>query len=233
MIIIDSREKRYFTKELDNSEVKYERQYLDFGDILIHGYDQNYIMERKTIFDFAGSVMSGRLWDQLKGLEKYDNYNRVLLIEGIYGTPEYYKILNSPRLKPYYQRSGVYNFSETRYLGALTSVAKSWNMISILVTRDPKQTVQYIKTLDTKLGDPEAGSVIIRNDIKKEVSTSQEILNVICGFGGIGYKTATKLMKDFKSLESVFGAKETQIADVIGKSKAKHLKQMWSAKYEE
>ena len=68
VVIVDTREKNLEIYEfLEKSKVNVAIDTLDVGDIMILGSD-NFLIERKTGSDFASSLISGRLFNQMRNL---------------------------------------------------------------------------------------------------------------------------------------------------------------------
>ena len=77
-IIVDTREKQSLVaSELVHNGCEIKFKQLKVGDYIV----KNILIERKTVSDFIGSMVSGRLRTQLKNMQKVKN--KILLIEGI------------------------------------------------------------------------------------------------------------------------------------------------------
>ncbi len=82
MITIDNREHKLI-EIFNNNNIKYNKENLDFGDILIVNNNINILIERKTISDLASSIKDGRYKEQKLRLKDYSNkYKIIYLIEG-------------------------------------------------------------------------------------------------------------------------------------------------------
>ena len=78
-LIVDSREPQRVLNEFNKKKIQYKIDTLNFGDYIVLG-NPSVVIERKNIFDFFNSLDDNRIWKQLRGLEKYVGYRKVLLI---------------------------------------------------------------------------------------------------------------------------------------------------------
>ena len=73
-ILVDDRE-RELTEFLDSFEIEHDFKRLEVGDVIINN---EIIIERKTSEDFLTSMLDGRLFSQIKGMN--ENFEKPLII---------------------------------------------------------------------------------------------------------------------------------------------------------
>ncbi len=207
-LIVDTREPKRIYDALVKAEVKpMQLETLSYGDYIIAGDRTKIVIERKDVFDLFNSIQDGRLWEQLKGIEKFDDsYKKILCIEG-----------NIAKVMAV--RKAV---TMSRYVGIKASIIFGWNNISIVQTANEGETIMLLKRLNEKIG--EVNSDYVRPAIIKGVRTpEEEIADVLTAFSGIGGKTAAEIVSKFKSLASVFRATLPKLKREIGDKNGEHL----------
>lgn len=205
MIIIDSREPKKVFQYFNQKNLNYKTEPLAYGDYLILGV-KNIVVERKDIFDFFNSIESGRLWEQLHGIEKYDGYQKILIIEGNIS-----KVMAVRKAVTF-----------ARYIGSLTSILAGWN-IAVITTSSFEATMLLLEKLDAKIDGNHTAEYRIPTIEKEGRTLEKEALDVILAVEGIGGKTAEELLEKFKSLKSIFKQTKEKLSKVIGEKKAEHL----------
>ncbi|MEM4104707.1 MAG: ERCC4 domain-containing protein, partial [Thermoplasmatales archaeon] len=190
MIIIDSREPKRMIDELKKlPESEYRIETLAYGDYIIMGKTGKFVIERKDVFDLIKSVTDGRLWEQLKGMEKYKEYRRIIIIEG--------NIMRAVK---------ILNYNLARYIGVETSIVFGWD-ISLVHTGGYKETVMFIEQLNRKVGRDNVDVNEIKSTITKEKrDINQELLDVLLAISGIGGKKAKLLLDKYKTLYNIVNA---------------------------
>ncbi len=199
MIIMDSREPKYLYDKLIQlvSDVKIE--VMNYGDYIIVGERGKVVIERKTVFDLFNSIDDGRIWEQLKGIEKFDDFKRILVVEG--NIAALMKLRKSVTLP--------------RWIGTKASIIASWNNISIVQTATNEETCMFIASLDKKLGTY-SNNYISPNIIKGHRTTDEEMLDGLMAYTDIGGKKAVALLEEFGTLSNVFKASKRKLESVIG-----------------
>jgi ERCC4-type nuclease len=217
MIVVDSREPASIVKSLKEDLPDFQFDTLVYGDYLIIGEDVKYVIERKSVLDLFNSITDGRLWDQLKGIEKYQGFHKILLIEGNIAQAMH---INSKITFP-------------RWVGVKTTVVKAWGDVSIIQTSSQSETVLFLKSLDKKVEQPVEKVVVSSYNISKNGRTlDQEAVDVLSAFGKIGGEKAHSLLKYFHTLNGVFNAKPTKIEELVGAAVSKHFIEVLHHKYE-
>ncbi len=247
MLIVDSREDQKIIKELKFKGIEFQVDALNYGDYILLGEDAKIVIERKSITDFMSSVVDGRIWQQLKGLEQYKDYQILIVIEGFYDYGIIRKnVALSNTVQPYLSYWRQYmSFTPARFIGTLTSIIKSWHNVSIVVVGDkphgwkPEQTEQdygksrqfidFIISLNEKIGKPEEGGIWVGNTVQKKNRTlEEETIDVISTFGGIGKVKSTELLKKFGSVKKIVSAKKEKLAEIVGDKTAEHLLEVFN-----
>ena len=195
-IIIDIREKNsLMASEIASLNMEIEFTTLKVGDYIVN----DVVIERKTISDFIGSMLSKRLSNQLEELQQYEK--RLLIIEG-FGE----KFLYSD--EEHGEFGGVH---PNAIRGFLLSILLKYK-VPIVYTKNENDTARFILTLSKKK-EKEASL----NVNKKSLSKKERMQFILEGFPGIGPKTAKKLLENFKTLKEVFNAPQEEIEKLIGK----------------
>ena len=201
MIVVDVHEVRCgITRYLKKLGADFQVSKLDAGDYLI---EQKFIAERKTVVDLSNSIISGRIFVQLKKILDRDELP-LLIIEGDYRDALKYT-----------------NITPNSLLGFVAAAQLDLN---VRVFHSPNT---FYTALLLKLLDQRKSSKILVARKKIKVSDDPRV-NILCCFPGIGLKTASKLLNHFHSLENIFTASVEQLEKVIGSSKARKIKLLLS-----
>ena len=202
-IIADDREqKSEVIKSLaDIENVNVQIQRLTIGDYQV---DNRMIVERKTLKDFALSIIDGRLFKQMIRLAN-STFMGVLILEGT--------INDAVGL-------GV---SREAMQGALITVSLILG-IPVLRSKDPSETAKLIVYSSRQTQSMARGGVYRQGYRPKDKRKKQ--LYILQGLPGIGYERAVRLLDKFGSVEAVIsaGSDELQTVYGIGKSVADKIK---------
>jgi DNA excision repair protein ERCC-4 len=159
------------------------------GDYLI---DDEVLIERKTVGDFAASLVDGRLFPQAARLA-HSCYRSLLLIEG----PPPASI---PDVHPHALE------------GALVSLAAMWRL-PVLHSLDPEHSLRILRFLADQAGKQQ--QVRRRFDRKPKRLASRRLF-LLQGLPGVGPALAHRLLGRFGSVERVFTADAATLAEVRG-----------------
>ena len=189
-IIIDIHEKNSLVPaELSHLEIPFEFQHLKVADYVIN----NIAIERKTIQDLKSSIISKRIFDQIKNLKQYEQ--NMIIIEGLQEDLTNNEILH-----------------ENAVRGFLLSLAIQ-EKIPFILTKNEKDTAGYLSLLARK----KQSSEIALRPSRILATKEEQIQFVLEGFPNIGPAAAKKLLIHFKSLKNIFLASEEDLKFILGK----------------
>lgn len=206
-IIADDRENR-IAKEFSRKEIDVAKKRLEVADFVL---SEDVAVERKTSQDFVDSIVDNRLFDQLQDLNSYDD--PVILIEG----------------------GNIYskrNVSEKAIRGALSSVILDYN-IPIIWSQGVDDTVEILIQMAEKEQEDQEKEVAVRgNSTGKTMEQRKEF--IVAGLPGVNTKIARRLLREFKTVRSIFEASEEELQDVdgLGPKKAESITSMLDEFYE-
>lgn len=172
------------------------------GDYLI---DNEVLIERKTVGDFAASLVDGRLFPQAARLA-HSRYRSLLLIEG----PPPASI---PDVHPH------------AIEGALVSLAAMWRL-PVLHSADPDHSFRILQFLADQAGRQQH-RVLRRFDRKPKRLASRRLF-LLQGLPGVGPALAHRLLCHFGSVERVLTVDAATLAEVrgIGVKKAARIREL-------
>jgi len=212
-IIADIHEKNSLViAELIHLGADVELKHLNLADYII---SQDIAVERKTINDFASSMMDRRLLDQLRDLKA--NYKNPLLIV----EKEDHQDLYKPSLHS--------NIHENAIRGMILTIALQFN-IPIIFTDGYEDTAKYLMILAKKQDKPEQEFSLVAKRHAYSMKDQQQI--IIESFPGIGPKTAKEILKHFKTIKNFANATDEELKNIpkLGK-KASIIRKILDAIY--
>lgn len=170
-------------------------------------------IELKTVHDFVGSIIDGRLLEQIKLLKQ--NYERPLII--IEGIEDIFS---------------VRNIHANSIRGMLATIAISYG-IPILSTKNPKETAALINII-AKREQEETGKEFSLHGEKKPLTLKEQQEYIISSFPGVGPKLSKPLLRKFKTVKKIVNAKKERLEKVekIGKKKAEDIRNVLDSEYE-
>lgn len=202
-VIADDRERRGGVVEALSAmeDVNTEIQRLPLGDYLA---GSNLLVERKTLEDFACSIVDGRLFSQTVRLAR-SPHESVLILEGRAGAASKLGI----------RREAVQ--------GAMITVNLILG-IPILRSGDPGETAKLIHYAARQL-DAVARGVVQRGGYRPRGKKGRQLF-VLQGLPGIGRERARRLLDSFGSVEAVMKASAEELRSVegIGKGTARRIR---------
>ena len=212
-IFVDQREQASnVSKELVEMGCVITMKQLEVGDFLI---TNDICVERKTIEDFISSLLDGRLFMQLQNMA--ENFSQpLMLVEG--NKDELFTIRNVHR---------------NAIIGTLTSIALSYR-IPILFTNDEHETAEFIFVTAKREQIGKGHDIRLRIG-RKGLTLPEQQRFLVESLPGIGPNTAKVLLKHFGSIRQIANAseKELQQAENIGEKKAKAIRKVLDANFEE
>jgi Fanconi anemia group M protein len=208
-IIVDHRESRsQVMRFLTQKDILVEPQQLDVGDYII---SSRIGIERKTVDDFLGSLIEGKLFVQMKHLRA--TYSRpILLIEG--------EGLLTKR-----------NMSHNAIFGSIAAIVVDFG-IPIITTHDAQETADFLTVMaqrEQKEGDR---AVAIRGEkTARTISEQQQFL--VEGLPNVSAVLAQRLLQHFGSIRALANATEEDLCKIagIGKNIAADILKILNAEY--
>lgn len=174
----------------DRAEVQLVVRRLASGDFLV---EDRFAVERKTLADFAISIIDGRLFKQAAALS-HDRCRGVLVLEGA-----------GPAAG-----SGV---SREALQGALITVAVFFGL-AVLRSRDAVETAQLLVYLGRQAREFAHGG-LPRPGYRPKGRRARQLF-VLQGLPGIGPERAARLLEHFGSVPAVFTASDQALTAVPG-----------------
>ena len=175
-IIVDNREPEAIIKNLEELGVNVSKQQLTVGDYVI---SEDFIVERKATSDFWQSLVSQRLFDQLKRLT--DTYRQVVFIlEGLIVDPQ--------------MRTPVY--------GAMSYMI-AHHSVQFIPTENHQATSILLDRLCSWIQEDHKDPILARTSPKRMTLEDQQNY-LVQGLLGVGEKTAKKLLDVMGSPQNVF-----------------------------
>ena len=203
MVVADDRERNSdiikFLSNIDNVSVGVKR--LSVGDYIV---DNQLAFERKTLNDFARSIVDGRLFRQAIRLAN-SKYKSVLILEGTgKGLTE----------------TGV---SREAMQGALITISLLLG-VPVLRSKDPFESAHLILYASRQIKSIARG-VFQRHGYQPKGKRKQQLF-ILQGLPGIGSERAIRLLDAFGSVEAVVTATSDELQSVegIGESIAERIK---------
>lgn len=202
-IHIDSREASKhpeFKSILEEKGLTVSTGLLDCGDFMIYNSEEDkaILIERKSIGDFIGSMMSGRIFEQLERL-KAVNAKPMILVEGSFAQG---------------RRYGKVNVSSI--LGCLVNIELKWG-VPIVTLPSKKWTPYYLLAIANCLGKPKR-PYALRGGAPRKMTLRQKQEYLLSGLPSVGPTTSRGLLEYFKSPLTLFTHLE-QLEEVKGVGK--------------
>jgi len=193
-IVVDTREKNslVISELVHTNEAEIIFQQIEIGDYLIG----DTIIERKTFQDFISSMLSKRLIEQLRQMQKYEK--RLLLLEG-------------KDFESFEEKSTKLNPNAIR--GMILSISLEFQT-PVIFTRDSEETAKYILLLAKK---QLKGKTEFTLHSKKPSTLKEQKQYIIESFPNIGPKNAKALLKKFSSIKNIINASKDELESEIGK----------------
>jgi len=211
-VIVDSRESNSpVVDELSKLGVKITFSQLDVGDYVL---SERVCVERKTVNDFASSIIDSRLFQQAKLMS--DSYEiPVLLVEG--------RDLYTP----------LSNIRPSAIRGAIATLVTSYR-ITLLWSRDAKDSAELIYAIALREQKELKKHLQVRGEKKPESIADQQVF-LLSGLPLVERSTAIKLLKYFKTPLRVFTASEQDLQQVegIGDVKARRIREVLTREFNE
>ena len=191
-IVADDREKAggVIAELRARPDVALEVRRLTMGDFLV---EDRFAVERKTLADFAVSLVDGRLFKQAAALA-HDRRRGILVLEG-----------TGP--------SDGFGVSREALQGALITVGVFFGL-AVLRARDPAETARLLFYVGRQAGEFASGNFPRPGYRPKGKRTRQRF--ILQGLPGVGPERAERLLEHFGSVPAVFTAATEALAAVEG-----------------
>jgi DNA excision repair protein ERCC-4 len=172
---------------------------LEVGDYLI---DNQVLIERKSVADFAASLVDGRLFPQVARLA-HSRCRSLLLIEG--------------------PTASISNVHVHAIEGALVSIAAMWRL-PVLHSSDLEQSVRMLRFLADQMRGPRQDA--LRRFDRKPKRFASRRLFLVQALPGVGPALARRLLDHFGSVERIFTADADDLREVrgVGPTKAGRIR---------
>lgn len=197
-IIVDSRERNTELLDTLNKLCEVTIKTIDIGDYCI---SDRVCVERKTIKDFEASMVSGRLFEQIKALS--ENYELpILLIEG---------------------NKECFFMNKNSIEGAIIFMYLNYR-IQVITSKNPEETAYTLYRM-TKQEEDESNHELSPK-MGRRAKTDEQFMEYIIGnIPGIGSKIAKLLLNEFGTISTIVNAdiEELTKIDKIGKKKAERI----------
>ncbi len=212
VVFADHRERNCNVVEfLESMDCKVNRIQLETGDYVI---SNTVAIERKSVKDFAASILDGRLFDQLVTLS--ESYEKPLLL--LEGRP--------------HELFAVSNIHKNALIGALSSIALNYR-VPVLFAENERETAEFIYVITKRLQSGKGRDIALRKG-RTGLTTGEQQRYIVESLPGIGPKGAKRLLEKFGSVSAIFNAtqRELEKVDKLGPKKAKKIIKLLGSKYE-
>ncbi len=203
-IIADDRERKsgVIQSLMDMEDVTISINRLSIGDYCA---DNRLVFERKTLKDFALSIIDGRLFNQMIRLASSNSTRSILILEGT----------GKDLVETGMKREAMQ--------GALITVSLILG-IPVLRSKDPDETAKLIIYATRQIRSIAKGGFQRRGYQPKDKRKKQ--LFILQGLPGVGRERAIRLLENFGSIQGVINASidELQSVDGIGKNIADRIR---------
>ena len=202
-VIADDREckSEVIASLLQIEDVDVSIQRLSLGDYRV---DNRLIVERKTLKDFAVSIIDGRLFKQMLCLAN-SNSKCVLILEGM--------VSDKAEL----------GMTREAMQGALITVSLILG-IPVLRSKDPSETAKLMVYIGRQIKSMAMGGVQ-RHGYRPKTKRKRQLF-ILQGLPGVGRERAERILARFGNVEAAISASSSELKSVdgIGKSIADKIK---------
>jgi len=203
VVVCDYREKEVIDC-LKNLGAIVNDQALDVGDFIC---SERACIERKAYSDFVGSIIDGRIFEQVANLK--ENFAvPVVIIEGYS-----YNRINDNALK-----------------AAIASLLVNYG-VSLIASKNPADTAKIIFWIAKK--EQSAGKELVIKFGRKPKDVKRLKESVVGSLPGVSVVLAKRLLEKFGNVEKIFAASESelQLVEGIGEKLAKKIKKALTDNY--
>ncbi|MFT4312565.1 MAG: DEAD/DEAH box helicase [Candidatus Woesearchaeota archaeon] len=187
-LLVDSREKQSGVLRDLHGKVQLDFAQLQIGDYQV---SPEVVIEYKKVDDFVGSLLDGRMLEQVKQLKSHVR-RPLIIVEGE-------SVFSARNVHP----NAIY--------GLLTTIMVSFG-VPILFTKDGQETAQVLYLLAKREGSTKKQQGLI----KKAQTVQEQQLFVLVSCPGVGMGSAKKLLEYFGSLHAIVTADAAELQNVEG-----------------
>jgi len=216
-IIVDDREPLELYKRLEkkvgrfrkksNLQVEISRDRIEIGDYLL---PNGICIERKSFNDLILSIISGRIWEQIKAISEYEN--PMIAITNT----------NLKWRNMYFSNS---RYIHKSYYGFLFTLFTKYPNIKVCHFDDDLDFIDFLNSSIQKIYSTKKTSRPIKK-FRKATNNLDEIReNILVQIPGLGLEKARDLLSEFGSIREISqkSIKQLQYVDGIGKKIAKSI----------
>jgi len=201
-LTVDTREKENVRKILDSYGIKYNLATLQTGDYEIATPDGTVTLERKQMTDFIGSLMSGRLEEQMRRLA--NKKCPMLLLTGSFD--EYRRYAKTTR------------FTADQVVGAVASLIVKYGLRCVVWVGKDNQPhaagLALAVKIMKKIAEGKIDEIPPRKLKPRDGSTAQEeLIHLICG---VPINVSKGLLQKFNNVRGILDAKDEDLLMVHG-----------------
>jgi Fanconi anemia group M protein len=168
-------------------------------------------VERKTVDDFATSIIDKRLFEQASLMKETFEYP-IIIVEG-FGSPT--RRVRSEAL-----------------MGALSSLLIDYGL-PVIWLRNPSETALLLVTLAKREQIGGRGTPRIRG--KRKHLTLKDLQEyIVAGLPNVSVTLSRRLLQQFKTVEAIFKASPDELIKIegIGKKKSRKIKRVLTSEYD-
>lgn len=202
---VDTREKGKLIEHLQKT-IPVEKMTMDAGDYLIPKDDKFILIERSSFSDFAGKIMSGRLWYQIGKCKEV--------------TDDIYFIVENPYRLRYLSKG-----TKSALWSAIASISRQ---VNVLVTMNQYDTFLILKHLYNKYN---TNRKVSQGEVRvkpKKMSAKKQAKFALMGLNGIGEQKADLLLAE-NTLSTLAKMKVKDLTGMVESKLAKRIHAVFRA----
>ena len=200
VIAIDKQEPQELVDEVRKLKVEVDYKQLGVGDVLIGDED---VWERKTMSDFVGSLVDGRIWTQLRNMKKNYKYSMLILEGDLPGTLPNQAYILRKRLRM-----------------TIASIRYDWK-VPVDRTDNIKDTAMFLVAYYSRMGREKRKYY---RPVKKQKANPRDIVSdVLCTLPGIGRVKAEELLLTHGTVKGVINLPPEEFRKIKGISMNKAI----------
>jgi Fanconi anemia group M protein len=209
VVVADSRELgALVTRELAKLGALVKSETLDIGDFVL---SDKVVVERKSVDDFASSIIDGRLFEQAVKLK--DSYMKpIFVVEGE-------SLTGSGKVRP------------EAMMGAYASILVDYG-IPVVWTQKPSETAQLMFAIARREQIQEKRAPRIMTSPKPSKMEEQQEF-IVSSLPNVDNTRAKKLLNSFQTVEHIFVASKEELMSVsgIGEKISEEIRRVLTSKY--